>query len=240
MLPCCVVYVVVVVVCACGVVWHAEKPCITHKRTNTQHRTRKVSLPLEVHQRNPWMLHIFKFENRSRTTCSRFLQSLIQCLRISREQNVPDSSTQSPCLITLFSFSNIQGNFGGKQQPDGSISLSPSPLTLPHPHHNNNNNTPQQQTTPQPPPQPQPQPPQQHTTHRDRDRETKPKFNERFARQTPFHDVRLKKPLTFHNGCMFYLLHTLVIVNRQRHHNIRNGIVWAQTSHTTGTRPHCV
>ena len=26
-----------------------------------------------------------------------------------------------------------------------------------------------------------------------------------------------------------------VIVNRQRHHNIRNGIVWAQTGHSTGT-----
>ena len=29
----------------------------------------------EVQQRTPWILHIFKFENRSRTTCPRFLQS---------------------------------------------------------------------------------------------------------------------------------------------------------------------
>ena len=61
-------------------------------------------------------------------------------LRIDREQHVPDS---------LFSLSNLEGNFGGNQQPDGSISLFPSPPLLP------------------PPPQPQPQPrlQQQHTTH---------------------------------------------------------------------------
>ena len=34
-----------------------------------------LSCPREVHQRNCWILPIFKFENRSRTTCSRFLQS---------------------------------------------------------------------------------------------------------------------------------------------------------------------
>ena len=33
-----------------------------------------LSLDPEVHQRNPWILPIFKFENKSRTTCSRFLQ----------------------------------------------------------------------------------------------------------------------------------------------------------------------
>ena len=48
------------------------------------------------------------------------------CVRIGREQHVPDSSNHSPCLIKLFSFSNLEGIFGGNQQPDGSICLSPS------------------------------------------------------------------------------------------------------------------
>ena len=30
-------------------------------------------------------------------------------------------------------------------------------------------------------------------------------------------------------------IHIRVIMNRQGHHNIRNGIVWAQTGHSTGT-----
>ena len=30
-------------------------------------------------------------------------------------------------------------------------------------------------------------------------------------------------------------IYTHVIVNRQGHHNIRNGTVWAQTGHSTGT-----
>ena len=92
-------------------------------------------------------------------------------LRTDREQHVPDSSNHSLYLIKLFSFSNLEGNFGGNQLPDGSICLSLllllSSLLL---HHNNT----------------------QHTTHRDRhrntgtetDTETNPKFYERFARQT--------------------------------------------------------
>ena len=51
----------------------------------------------------------------------------------------------------------------------------------------------------------------QHATHRQRQRDrdtdtetqTEPKYNDRFARQTPFCDVRLKESLTFHNGFMF-------------------------------------
>ena len=44
----------------------------------------------------------------------------------------------------------------------------------------------------------------------------------------------------FHFPLFFYLRFfpsyvSHVIVNRQRHHNIRNGIVWVQTSHSTGT-----
>ena len=34
-----------------------------------------LSRASEVHQRNPWIFPISKFENKSRTTCSRFLQS---------------------------------------------------------------------------------------------------------------------------------------------------------------------
>ena len=117
-----------------------------------------LSRASEVHRRTPWIFPIFKFENRSRTTCF----PITPIIR----------------LIKLFSFSNLEGNFGGNQQPDGSMSLSPSPLLLPPP---------------------QPRPPQQHTTrntqrqrHKERHRdtetetgtETKPKYNERFARQT--------------------------------------------------------
>ena len=63
----------------------------------------------EVHQRNPWISHIFS-------------------LRIDRQQHVPDSSNHSLYLVKLFSFSNLEENFGGNQLPDGSICLSPSSL----------------------------------------------------------------------------------------------------------------
>ena len=139
-----------------------------------------LSRASEVHQRNFWIFPIFKFENR----------------------------LSSVYLIKLFSFSNLEGNFG----PDGSISLSPSPPHLPPP------------PLPPPPPQPQPRAPQQHTTHRDRnthtDRETERQRETERARETEkedktqisrtirtsdtFHDVRLQEPLTFHDGFMFF------------------------------------
>ena len=49
------------------------------------------------------------------------------------------------------------------------------------------------------------QPPDDSTCHSPR----RPKYNERFARKT-FHDVRLKKPVTFHNGFMFFFLKHLL------------------------------
>ena len=65
--------------------------------------------------------------------------------------------------------------------------------------------------------QPRARAPQQHTTHTDRDthsetdreterqrKKTKPKYNERFARQTLAMMFGLKKPVTFHNGFMFF------------------------------------
>ena len=61
--------------------------------------------PREVHQRNPWILQIFKFEKRSRTTCPRFLQSFAS----------PDKACSVWTIL----------------QPDGSISLFPSPPPLP-------------------------------------------------------------------------------------------------------------
>ena len=96
---------VCVVVWWCGVVWHAENPCVDTKtppcvdskrpRVCRQHahmlkntrvvvassvyqKITHVEFSLghrEVHHRNPSILHIFKFEKRSRTTCSRFLPS---------------------------------------------------------------------------------------------------------------------------------------------------------------------
>ena len=56
-----------------------------------------------------------------------------------------------------------------------------------------------------------------------------------------FHDVRLKKPLTCHNGFMFFAtslniyIYIYVFISRQGRKNIRNGIVWVQTSHSTCT-----
>ena len=50
----------------------------------------------------------FQFENRSR-------------------------SNHSLYMIKLFNFSNLEGSFGGNQQPDGSSGLSPSPPPLPPP-----------------------------------------------------------------------------------------------------------
>ena len=103
--------------------------------------------PREVHQRSRWIRHIFS-------------------LRTDREQHVPDSSNHSLYLTKLFSFRSLEGNFGGNQQPDGSISLLPSHL---HNHHNNTQDT-------------------ETETHTDRDTdtdtETEPKFRKRFARQT--------------------------------------------------------
>ena len=78
--------------------------------------------PREVHQRNCWIIHIFS-------------------VRIDREQHVPDSSSNSLYIIKLFSFSNLEGNLGGNQQPDGSIGLSPSLLPLLHHHHDHHHNT---------------------------------------------------------------------------------------------------
>ena len=96
--------------------------CTTNTHANTQHRIRKVSSPVlltkiwprrvttwpqRFKKRNPWILHVF-------------------CLTIDREQHVPDSSNHSLYLTKLLSFSNLEGNFGGNQLPDGSIGLSPS------------------------------------------------------------------------------------------------------------------
>ena len=67
-------------------------------------------------------------------------------LRIDREQHVPDSSNHSLYVIKLFSFSNLEGNFGGNQLPDRSISLSFLPPP-PQPRPPRRNNTEQQHNT---------------------------------------------------------------------------------------------
>ena len=67
---------------------------------------------------------------------------------------------------------------------------------------------------------------------------TKTQVQRTICTSDTFHDVRLKKPLTFHNGFMFCYISFIyihVIVNRQGHHNIRNGIVWVQTGDITCT-----
>ena len=68
-------------------------------------------------------------------------------LRIAREQHVPDSSNQSPCLIKLFSFVSPEGNFGGNQQPDGPIRLSSTTTTTTTTQHQHTMTTTQQHTT---------------------------------------------------------------------------------------------
>ena len=77
-----------------------------------------LSRASEVQQRKFWIFSSFKFENRSRTTCP------------------PNFAVH---LIKLFSFSNLEGNFGENQQPDGSICLSNSP-SPPSPSHNHDHN----------------------------------------------------------------------------------------------------
>ena len=72
-----------------------------------------LSRASEVHQRNFWIFPI-------------------SSLKIGREQHVTDSSNHSLYLIKLFSFSNLEENFGGNQQSDGSSCLSNSP-SLPSP-----------------------------------------------------------------------------------------------------------
>ena len=149
------------------------------------------------------------------------------CLRKGREQQVPDSSNHMLYLAKLFSFRSLDGNFGENQQPDGSMTHSLSPPPLPCT----------------------PRPPQQHTTETETQR-----HRDRICASDTFHDVRLKWPLTFHNGFMFFFCDTCcnnkciyicikininiylyVKVNRQGHHNIRNGILWAQTGQNTCT-----
>ena len=47
--------------------------------------------------------------------------------------------------------------------------------------------------------------------------------------------------MTFHNSFIFcyissiYKIYVYVVVNRQRHHNIQNGVVWVETGHSIGT-----
>ena len=116
-------------------------------------------------------------------------------LRTDREQHVPDSSNHSLYLIQLFSFRSLEGNFGGNQQPDGSISLSRSPLLPPS---STTTTTTTTQNT-------------QHHRDRERDTETqrqteredKTQVSRTICTSDTFHDVRLKEPLTFHNGFMF-------------------------------------
>ena len=75
---------------------------------------------------------------------------------------------------------------------------------------------------------------------------TKTQVSRTICTSDTFHDVRLKKLLTFHNGLIFlqtslknksiYINKYIhVIMNRHRHLNIRNGFVWVQTSHSTCT-----
>ena len=49
-----------------------------------------LSRASDVHRRNPWIFPIFKFEKRSRTTCSRFLQSFA----------LPDEAVQFQQFLT--------------------------------------------------------------------------------------------------------------------------------------------
>ena len=72
---------------------------------------------------------------------------------------------------------------------------------------------------------------------RDRDRD-KTTVSRTICTSDTFHDVRLKELLTFHNGFMFFATYFYVIMNHQAHHNIRNGIVWVRTSHSTCTCTH--
>ena len=118
----------------------------------TKKRSRRgLTWPREIHQRNPWILHIFSLRN-------------------DREQHVPDSSNHSLSLIKLTSFSNLEGSFGGNQQPDGSICLFPPPPTQ-HNTHNTHNTKRQKQR------------------QRDRDKTQVPRT---ICTSDTFHDVRLK------------------------------------------------
>ena len=111
---------------------HTTHTAQTH---NTQHRTRKVASPVlltkfptkgyhltpEAHQRTPWILHVFSL--RSRTTCSRFLQSF------------------SLYLLKLLNSRSPEGHCGGNQPPDGSICLSLLLFTPSLLHNHNHNHT---------------------------------------------------------------------------------------------------
>ena len=154
---------------------------------DTERSHRQFCLPRKAHVQFSLAPEIFNKETlgsytfsslRSRTTCPRFLQSFA----------LPDKAA---------SFSNLEGNFVGNQQLDGSVGLFPSPLLPP------------------PPPQPQPRPPQQHTTHnpqRQRHRHTdKTQEKRTICTSYTFHDVRLKKPLTFQNGFVFFATSLLKI-----------------------------
>ena len=71
----------------------------------------ELSLAPEVHQSNHWILPI-------------------KSLRLGREQHVPDSSNHPLYMMKLFNSSFLEGNFGGNQLLDGSISLSPLFLSI--------------------------------------------------------------------------------------------------------------
>ena len=172
-------------------------------------------------------------------------------LRIDREQHVPDSSNHSLYLMKLFnssspgdtvegishgmvirllSLSNLEGNFG----PDGSISFR-GPLP-----------------PPSPPPQPRAQ--QQHATHntedrdRDRDRDTETETQKEDKTQVlrtictsdTFHDVRLEKPLTSHNGFIYIYVYICHHESRTPQHSKWNCVGANRPQQRHMYSPHCV
>ena len=125
-------------------------------------------------------------------------------LRIGREQHVPDSSNHSLYLIKLFSYSNLEGNFGGNQLPNGSICLSSSTPPRPSRQHTTQH---QHITT-------------SHTTHGDRHRETEKAEEEREKEPQPFSSLLHHLPGADMSCIHTYTLYTHRYTHTHKHEHI--------------------
>ena len=98
--------------------------------SNTPHTQQKQMLKTKENKKKSSSVLLTKICPRKVITCFRGSpKETIGCFahfqgrRIGREQQVPDSTNHSLCLVKLLSFSNLERRSGGNQQLDGSVCL---------------------------------------------------------------------------------------------------------------------
>ena len=145
-------------------------------------------------------------------------------LRIDREPRVPDSSNHSLYLIKLFNSSSPDGHCGGNQLLGGSVCFSPFLPNISNDLHVSMATPPGSLQTL----------PFSGCVHHLSSPDTlvllKP-----LSRSRNFLNIHIHLHIRIRSHINNICIYICVIVNRQGHHNIRNGNVWVQTSHSTCT-----